>query len=1167
MFTLSKITAPRINRAIERKTLFQALDTALQKRVLWVSAPGGSGKTTLVASYLKSRKCNFLWYHMDETDVDAATFFHYMELAIKKLHQAPHHRKKVAVPEFKKEYFKTIRTFTVRYFERLFSSLSRLSTPFVIVLDDYRDVAAGCPIHDIIARGISLMPEGIKAVITSRGEPPPEFASLRINQDVSYMGMDELAFTTGETFELIKISTKHAVEESAARALCEKTGGWAAGLVMAIETGGMADTIPFYEGLDNTDVIFDYFAREIFERNELEVRQFLLKTSYLPQFSLHMAEELAGPVLPAKILWLNKHRFFLTSKLAERAYTFQYNALFRKFLRARAKDCFKEDEHEIISRAADILEENGYVEDSAELCIESRNWEKLKSIILNNAQTMIDHGRSGTLEKWFTALPYGFIECLPWLLYYKGMHGLSANPQEARNTLEGAYGQFKSLDDVEGMLSTFCAIVDTFVYEWKDFHPLDYWLDEFDELARRLMRRQAKGNTLAIDDRAVIGASPCNEVLRQRLVASVFSAFLFRRPNHTDMPYWEEESLKILHLNDANRESLSNNRLQSASISASISASQLMSLGHNLILYYLWTGRIPKAGAVVETLSAIVEKAKKASSERASSEPILARLMFLRSKSLYMTYTASHKEALKVVEEGLNLAEESGVHMVDLMLLVIGIYNCLPLGDNETAEAYLGKMVSFVDNTKYFCRMYYYRMASLLALSRGDYLAAVEHAEISLQLTVESGATLIIGTYEYSIAYILAEAGRLAEARSHIDKCIRIGTDTGSGLFVHLCSILEALIALYEKNDGLFVEKITGAAVTGKATGMRFTAFLRSSTERLCKAAVDMKIAPDYIKEIIRLNTLTPGSHLYEDWPYPLKIYTLGKFELERDGTAVNFQAGTQRKQTEMLTALIALGGKDVDVTQLSDTLWPDTEGDLATAVFRTTLHRLRKSLIKFSGIDKDVIVMSDGRISLNENYCWTDLWALQDIVDEFQRALYDVEKGNGRGRAAKERGASRKLVKPKEAEGITPLRGVVWTVPGLYEKAINIYKGEFLPDIRDNQHSAYLREHLKDKIIRLCCKTGEFWESIKQWNKGIECYKTAARIDNLREESYRYMMACYIKAGLPEKAIAVYNAFKGNFHRVFGIPPSGEIEAIYRSLIKKDNVLSKLSASTQAVS
>ena len=82
--SIAKITRPKITGAYERKRLFKLLDQRLEGPVVWMSAPAGSGKTTLVASYLDARKLPCIWYQLDAGDADPATFFYYLGLAAKR---------------------------------------------------------------------------------------------------------------------------------------------------------------------------------------------------------------------------------------------------------------------------------------------------------------------------------------------------------------------------------------------------------------------------------------------------------------------------------------------------------------------------------------------------------------------------------------------------------------------------------------------------------------------------------------------------------------------------------------------------------------------------------------------------------------------------------------------------------------------------------------------------------------------------------------------------------------------------------------------------------------------------------------------------------------------------------------------------------------------------
>jgi len=108
----------------------------------------------------------------------------------------------------------------------------------------------------------------------------------------------------------------------------------------------------------------------------------------------------------------------------------------------------------------------------------------------------------------------------------------------------------------------------------------------------------------------------------------------------------------------------------------------------------------------------------------------------------------------------------------------------------------------------------------------------------------------------------------------------------------------------------------------------------------------------------------------------PVVIRTLGYFDVLVDGAPLRFTGRAPRRPFDLLTAVIASGGRAVSVVSLSDLLWPDADGFDAYRCFTTALHRLR-SLLTYP----DCIRLSAGRVTLEPHRCRVDVW-------EFERAL-----------------------------------------------------------------------------------------------------------------------------------------------------------------------------------
>ena len=88
-------------------------------------------------------------------------------------------------------------------------------------------------------------------------------------------------------------------------------------------------------------VLFDYFAPEVFERWPRPVQTALLRTALLPAMTVPQAEQLTGEKTIGKALTdLHRKNYFVVLRMDDEPH-YEYHSLFREFLLNRARKVFR----------------------------------------------------------------------------------------------------------------------------------------------------------------------------------------------------------------------------------------------------------------------------------------------------------------------------------------------------------------------------------------------------------------------------------------------------------------------------------------------------------------------------------------------------------------------------------------------------------------------------------------------------------------------------------------------------------------------------------------------------------------------------------------------------------------------------------------------------------
>lgn len=1057
--SLAKLTRPHTRNAYFREKFFSILDKCRQKPVIWLSAPPGAGKTTLISSYVESRQCQCLWYQADAGDRDPATFFHYMGAAAMKANP----KKKKPLPHFTPEYLLGLQAFSREFFSELCGRLERGS---LIIFDNYQEVPAESVVHEVIHEGLAGMPKGVNAVIISRTMPPPVLSRMRLSQLMEVISWNELRLTHDEVKGIASKRRMKNLTDEEVRSFLVRTDGWVAGLVCMLDSAKTEDVFSGPVDMRKPDEVFEYFANEFFQKLNDEVRVFLMKTSVLPTMTSGMAEELTGNKRSEDIISELVHKNYFIQTHASDQICYQYHPLFREFLIARLEEANPGDLVDTEKRAALILEVNGHPDEAVRLFHKLGDWNSLASLIGREATVMLGQGRHRTLEDWLGRLPERVMEKDPWLLFWKGSCLFPFDQARSRLFFEKAYKAFYARKDPYGTFLSFSGIIDAIIHEFDDLKLLDRWIEALDGLLKEHPEFPSKE-------------------IEARVSFSMFFALSFRAPGHPNIRFWVDKTYAIL------------NEVSDPAVLAQI--------GLCLADYFIWTGDLEKANVIVERLSKTARRCK--------NSP-MALISIRLSEALNGWFHGNLPACIEAVSEGLDTAEKRGVNVFNYFLYGHGAVSSFTCGDLRKAEDYLKKAALVMNDKKRLCASYYHHLAACFKLLKKDLPGSLEHEKLSLDLAVEAGSPFAEAMSRTGMALLYYEMGERQKAASEIKSALALALKTGSRLVEYVCYLFEAYFALEGGDRNAAAERLKEAFALGARKGfVNFHMWREDIMARLCALGLEEGIEAEYARRIILERDLFPGAPPLEagNWPWRLKICTLGLFSVVRDGVPLKFTRKVPKKQIEMLKLLIALGGKDVPEDRISDALWKDAEGDAAHVAFTTTLKRLRLLL----GVD-NAIVLRDGRLAFNERYCWVDAWVFNDLLDRARQC-------SSGGRAE--------------------------TAAALMERAVELFSEGFNIESGENPWVILFCERIKSSFLRTVVKLGAYWEDRGEFEKAIEAYKKGIEADFLSEELYQRLMLCLQRHGQRAEALALYKRLTKVFADVLGVEPASKTKNIYKAI------------------
>lgn len=380
---------------VVRSELFSRLSRAQPGEVVLVCAPAGSGKSTLVRSWLDAAAVGerVAWLSVDRGERDAQRFW--LALIQELARAAESVEPTVPSPGFRGDVA----------VDRLLSDLDALANPVVLAIDDLHELHAADALswlEEFLAR----VPSRLVVVLVTREDPRLGLHRLRLAGELTEIRGADLRFTLDETRQLL-VAADITLSEAGIALLHDRTEGWAAGLRLAVLSlarhGEPERFVREFSGSERT--VADYLLAEVLERQPPDVRDMLLRTSVLEQVSGDLADHLTGRAGAERILQrLEDENAFVSAVDASRSW-FRYHHLFAQLLRLELRRVAPESIDGLHCKAAEWYEQHGDIIQAIRHAQHAQDWLLASRLLADGYFDLALAGRIATVRQLLSVFP------------------------------------------------------------------------------------------------------------------------------------------------------------------------------------------------------------------------------------------------------------------------------------------------------------------------------------------------------------------------------------------------------------------------------------------------------------------------------------------------------------------------------------------------------------------------------------------------------------------------------------------------------------------------------------------------------------------------------------------------------------------------------------------
>jgi LuxR family maltose regulon positive regulatory protein len=398
LFLNRKVKPPLMpGQMIPRQAIIKQMNT---RQLVFINAPAGFGKTTLISAWFHSNNILTAWITLDQNDNVLSRFWVLVNSALVQAGLL------INLPlSTNYDSLDLLVSQIVNEIEFAIEQTSNISK-IAVVFDDYHLIADEV-VHQSMQLFIEQLPQCVQIIIA--GRPPNRFklGKLRTRFDVVEINQSDLlvSFEDGRQY-LESHLGDIPFPKGKLYQLVSDLDGWVAGLQLTamILSSNQLDESSLPIG--KHEYLQEFLVEDVLNQQPPEIQEFLIKTSFLGDLNAQLCEAVTGNPNSKQILRnLWGHHLFI-SKLDGNEETYQYQKVFSQALQTQLFAQYESETTRLLKMAAEWNLQNENYGEAVNQYFAASEWNEAIAVIETVCLDILKkHGEDSLLLRWFQLLP------------------------------------------------------------------------------------------------------------------------------------------------------------------------------------------------------------------------------------------------------------------------------------------------------------------------------------------------------------------------------------------------------------------------------------------------------------------------------------------------------------------------------------------------------------------------------------------------------------------------------------------------------------------------------------------------------------------------------------------------------------------------------------------